>query len=109
MKGGECILPSCHQGSCPLSFKVRDVPEEVEAAGLEVAVATTIPDKPAKEGEPFGAAETSESLNPGAPQKAAESTVEVQATHAEEPALLVKPLQAIPPGEGCKDLEITST
>ena len=72
-------------------------------------MATTAPDEPAKEGKPFGATETSESLNPRAPQKAARSTVEAQAIHAEEPALLVEPLQAVPPDEGCKDLETTST
>ena len=76
----------------PSSSEVRDVPEEVEAAGLEVSVATTTPDKPAKESEPFGAAEASESLNPKTPQKATESTAEAQATHVEELTLLVEPL-----------------
>ena len=91
------------------SSEARVVPEEAEAARLEVAVATTAPDEPAKESEPSGAAETSKSLNPEVPQKATKSTTKAQATHAEEPALLVEPLQAVPPGEGCKDLETTST
>ena len=42
-------------------------------------------------------------------QKAIESIAEAQATHAVEPALLVEPFQAVPPGEGYKDLETTST
>ena len=70
---------------------------------------TTAPDEPAKESEPSGVAETSESLNLEAPQKAAKSIAEAQATHVEEPALLVEPLQAVPPDEGCKDLETTFT
>ena len=45
-------------------------------------MATTAPDEPAKESAPSGAAETSEGLNPEAPQKAVESTAEAQATHA---------------------------
>ena len=74
-----------------------------------VAAATTALDEPAKESEPSGVAETSESLNPEAPQKAAKSTVEAQTTHVEEPAFHVEPLQAVPLNEGCKDLETTST
>ena len=70
---------------------------------------TTAPDEPAKESEPSGVAETSESLNLEAPQKAAKSTVEAQTTHVKEPAFHVEPLQAVPPSEGCKDLETTST
>ena len=93
----------------PSSSEARDVPEEAEAAGLEVSVATTAPNEPTKKGEPSGAAETSEGLNPGAPQKAIKSTTEAQATHTEEPTLLIEPLQAVPPSEGCKDLETTST
>ena len=42
-------------------------------------------------------------------QKAIESIAEAQATHAVEPALLVEPFQPVPPGEGYKDLETTST
>ena len=74
-----------------------------------VTTATTAPDEPAKESEPSGAAETSEGLSLEAPLRAVESTVEAQAPHVEEPALLVELLQAVPPGEGCKDLETTST
>ena len=95
--------------TAPSSSEARDVPKEAEVAGLKVDVATTTPDELTKESEPFGAAETSEGLNLGAPQKVAESTAEAQATHVEEPALLVEPLQAVPPGEGYKDLETTST
>ena len=95
--------------TAPSNSKARDVLEEAEAAGLEVVVATTAPNKPAKESEPSGAVKTSEGLNPEAPQKAVKSTAEAQATHTKKPALLVEPLQAVPPSEGCKDFETTST
>ena len=49
------------------SSDTRDVPKEAKAAGLKVDVATTAPDEPAKESEPFGAAETNEGLNPRVP------------------------------------------
>ena len=84
--------PPSIRETAPSSSKVRDVPEETETAGLEVTVATNAPDEPAKESEPSRVAETSESLNLEAPQKAAKSTAEAQATHVEEPALLVEPL-----------------
>ena len=96
--------PLAIRETAPSSFKARDVPEEAEVAGLEVAVATTAPDEPAKESEPSGAAETSKSLNPEVPQKATKSTTKAQATHAEEQALLVEPLQAVPPGEAARTL-----
>ena len=101
--------PHAIRETTPSSSEARDVPEEVEAAGLEVAVATTSPDEPAKESEPSGAVETSEDLNLEVPQKAVGSTAEAWAIHAEEPALLVEPLQAVPFSEGYKDLETTST
>ena len=93
----------------PSSSEARDVPEEAEAAGLEVAVATTSPDEPAKESKPSGVAETNECLNLEAPQKTAESTTKAQATYAKELALLIEPVQAVPFGEGYNDLETTFT
>ena len=84
------------------------VPEGAEAAGTMAATVSTAPDEPAKESEPFGATETGEGLNLETPSRAVESTTEAQAPHAEEPALLVEPLQAIPLDKGSRDLEITS-
>ena len=84
--------PPSIRETAPSSSEVRDVPEEAETVGLEVTVATNAPDELAKESEPSRVAETSESLNLEAPQKAAKSTAEAQATHVEEPALLVEPL-----------------
>ena len=100
--------PSAIRETALSSSEVGGVPEEAEAAGTVVAVTTTTPDEPAKESKPPGAAETGEGLSLKAPPRAAESMAEAQAPYAEEPALLVEPFQAVPLGEGSKDLEITS-
>ena len=91
------------------SSKVRGVPEGAKVAGTVAAAVSTSLDKPAKESEPSEAVEASEGLSLEAPPRAAESAAEAWALHAEEPALLVEPLQAVPLGEGFKDLEITSS
>ena len=48
-------------------FKVKDAPEEVEAAGPGAALAITPSKEPSKESDPFGATETNEGQNPDAP------------------------------------------
>ena len=108
MEGGNVYYPSAISEATLSSSKVRDSPEEAEAAGLGAVLAITAPEEPARESEPSRAAEMSEGLNPNAPQKTVESSGDAQAPHAEEPALLVEPLQAVPFGKGSKDLEITS-
>ena len=100
--------PPATREATPSSFEVRDTPEEDKAVGLGAVLAITVPEEPAKESEPFGAVETSESLNPDTPQKTPEFIGDAQAPHTEELALLVEPLQAVPLGEGSKDLKIAS-
>ena len=101
--------PPAIRETAPSSFEAGGVPEEVEAAGTVAAAISTAPNEPTKESEPFRAAETGEGLSLETTLKAAESTTEAQTPHAEEPTLLVEPLQAVPLGKGSKDLEITST
>ena len=91
------------------SSEAGGVPEGDEATGTVATMVSTTPDEPAKESEPFGAAKIGEGLNLKAPPRAVESTTEAQASHAEEPTLLVEPLQAVPLDKGSRDLEITST
>ena len=100
--------PFATREAAPSSSEVRDAPEEAETAGLGAVLAITVLEEPAKESKPSGAAETSEGLNPDAPQKTAESTSGAQAIHVEELALLVEPLQAVPLGKGSEDLEFAS-
>ena len=97
--------PPTIREAAPSSFEVRDASEEAETAGPGIVLAITSPDEPAKESEPSSAAETSEGQNPDAPQKTVESIGDAQVSYAKEPVLLVKPLQAIPLGEGSKDLK----
>ena len=101
------LLPS--EKLPPSNSEARDVLEEAEAAGLEAVVATIAPDEPARESELSGVVEISSGLSSEAPQKTVESIADAQAPHAEEPALLVEPLQTVPPGEGSKHPEIAST
>ena len=91
------------------SSEAKVAPEETEIAQPEAALAITPPDEPAKESELSRATKTNEGSNPKAPQKTAESTVNAQAFHAEEPTLSVQPLQTVPPNEGSKGLEVVST
>ena len=79
------------------------------ATRSRAVLAITVLEELAKESEPSEAIETSEGQNLYAPQKTVESTGDVQAFHAEEPALLVKSLQVVPFNEGSKDLEIALT
>ena len=97
--------PPAIREAAPSSSEVRDALEEAETARPGAVLAITSLEEPAKESEPSDAAKISEGQNPDAPQKTVESTGDAQASHAEEPVLLVKPLQAIPLGKGSKDLE----
>ena len=92
----------------PSSSKAGGIFKEAEAAETMVAAATTALDEPAKESEPSGVTETGEGLSLEVPPRAVESMAEAQAPHAKEPTFLVEPLQAVPLGEGSKDLEIIS-
>ena len=115
--------------------EARDVPEEIEAADPDAALAITSSKEPAKESDPSGAAETDEGQNPDAalaitsskepakesdpsgaaemdegqnpdaPQETIGSTSDTPVSLAEGPVLLVEPLQSVPLEEGSKDLE----
>ena len=98
--------PIAIRETAPSSSKVGNALEEVEAASPGAVLAITAPEEPARESESSGAAETNKGQNPDAPQKTVEFTGDAQASYAEEPTLLVEPFQAVPLGEGSKDLEI---
>ena len=88
--------PSAIQETAPVSFEAKGALEEAETARPEAALAVSTHDEPTEGGELPGAIETHGSPNPEVPQEAVESIVSAQASHAEEPALLVQPLQTIP-------------
>ena len=88
--------PPTIRETTPASSEAVSAPEEVEIARPEAVLAISTLDKPTEGGELPGATETPGSSNPEAPQEVAKSIVSAQASHAEEPALLVQPLQTIP-------------
>ena len=91
------------------SSEAKVAPEETKTARPEAALAITAPNKLAKESELSRVTKTNEGSNPKAPQKTAESTVDAQASYAEEPALSIQPLQTVPLNDGSKGLEVVST
>ena len=94
--------PPAIRETAPANSETVSALEEVEAA---LAISTL--NEPAEEGKLPGVAETRGSSNPEVPQEAAESIVSAQASHAKEPALLVQPLQTVPPGDVSKGPEVT--
>ena len=106
--------PPTIRETAPVCFKAESATEEPEnarpeIARLEATLAVTVPNEPAEEGELPGMTETHGSLNPEAPEEAAESTTGAQASHAKEPALLVQPHQTVPPSDVSKGPEVTPT
>ena len=101
--------PHTIRKTTPSSSKAKGALKEAKAAEPKAALAITAPNEPARESELSSATEINEGLNPEAPQKTAESTVDAQAPHAKGSAILVEPLQTIPLSEGSKDPETAST
>ena len=95
--------------AAPASSEAKVAPEETKIARPKVALAITIPAEPAKESKLSRATETNEGSNLEAPQKTGKFTVDAQASHAEESALSVQPLQTVPPNEGSKGPKVVST
>ena len=108
LKVEKLYYPPTIRGTAPTNSEAESAPEEAEIAWLEAALVVTTPDKPAEGGELLGATDTHGSLNPETPQEAAESTAGAQASHAEEPALLVQPLQTVPSADISKGPKVTS-
>ena len=71
--------------------------EETEAAQPKVARTVSTTNEPAEGSELPKVTDTSGSFNPEAPQEAVGSIVGIQDSHAEDPPLLVQPLQSISP------------
>ena len=59
--------PLAIRETAPSNFEVGDALEEAEATSPGAVLAITAPEEPARESEPFGAAETNEGQNPDAP------------------------------------------
>ena len=81
------------------------IPQEAEAAQSEAAQHIVIPSESTEGGEPHEATEAPGGLNPEMPQENTKSTVSAQLSGAEEPAIFVQPLQAIPLADVSKSTE----
>ena len=92
-KAKKVYYPPAIREIASASSEAVSVPQEVEAAQPEVPQSVLTPDEPTKGGELHGATGTPGDLNLEMPREAAKSTVSVQVSDAEEPALLVWPLQ----------------
>ena len=99
--------PPAIRETAPVNSEAESASEEAETAWPEATLAVTTPNEPAEEGELPGVMETHRSLNPEAPQEVAESIAGAQASHAEEPALLVQPLQTVPLSDVSQGPEVT--
>ena len=104
-KAERVYYPPAIMEDAPSSSEAEDAPEEIEATDPDAALAINSSKEPAKESDPFGAAETNEGQNPDAPQETIRSISDAPISHAEGPILLVEPLLSVPLGEGSKDLE----
>ena len=96
--------PAIREDATP-SSKVRDAPEEVEAASPGAALAITSPEVPAKESGPSGVAGTNEGQVLDAPKETVGSICDALVSHVEGPVIVVEPLQLVPFGESFKDIE----
>ena len=72
------------------------IPQEVEAVQSKATQIIVTPGESTEGGEPYDAIEAPGGLNPEMPKKATESTISAQISGAEEPAIFVQPLQAVP-------------
>ena len=104
-KAEKVYYPPAIRETASTSSEAVSAPQEAEAAQPEVPQSVLTPDEPTKGGEFHGATKKPGGLNPEVPQKAAKSIVSVQVSDAEEPALLVRPLQAIPLADVSEGLE----
>ena len=108
-KAEKVYYPPAIRETASASSKAVSIPQEVEATQPKAAQVVPTPDEPTKGGELPGAIETPGGLNPEVPQEAAKSTISAQVSDAEEPALLVQPLQTIPLADVSKGLEANPT
>ena len=90
------FYPPAIRETASASSKAMSIPEEAEAAQSKAVQPIVIPAELTEGGKTHKAIETPGSLNPEMPQEVAPSTVSAQISYAEEPAIFVRPLQAIP-------------
>ena len=91
------------------SSEAMSDPHEAGAAQSEVAQIIVPPSKSTERGEPHDATEAPGGLNPEMPKEGAKPTVNTQIFGADDPAIFVQPLQAIPFTDVPKSIETDPT
>ena len=97
-------LPAIRE-TASTSSETISLPQEAEVAQSEVAQIIVTSGKSTEGGEPHDATKAPGGLNPEMPKEAVESTVNAQISGAEEPAIFVQLLQAIPLTDVPKSIE----
>ena len=95
-KAESIFYPPAIRETASTNSKAMSAPQEAEAAQSEATQIIVTPGESTEGGEPHAATEAPGGLNSEMPQEVAPSTVSAQISCAEEPAIFVQPLQAIP-------------
>ena len=95
-KAESVFYPPAIRETASASSEAMRIPQEAEVAQLEAAQHIVILSESTEGGEPHEVAEALRGLNLEMPQEATKSTANAQISGAEEPAIFVQPLQAIP-------------
>ena len=95
-KAESVFYPPAIRETASTSSEAMSASQEAEAAQLEATQIIVTPGESTKGGEPHDVTEAPGGLNPEMPKEDAEPAVSAQISGAEEPAIFVQPLQAIP-------------
>ncbi|XP_050247900.1 uncharacterized protein LOC126695263 [Quercus robur] len=104
-KAESIFYPLAIHETASASSEAMSDQHEAEVIQSEDAKIIVSPNESMEGGEPHDAMEAPGGMNPEMPKEGAEPTVSAQIPDAEEPAILVQPLQAIPLTEVPKSIE----
>ena len=104
-KAESIFYPPAIRETASASSEAMSDQHEARVTQLEAAQIGVPPDKSLEGEEPYDTIEAPGGMNPEMPKEVAEPTVGAQITVAEEPVILVQPLQAIPLTEVPKSIE----
>ena len=104
-KAESIFYPPAIRETDSTSSETMSDPHEAGATQSEAAQIIVPPSESIEGGEPHDATEAPGGLNPEMPKEGAEPKVSAQISGAEEPAIFVLPLQAIPPTDVSKSIE----
>ena len=104
-KAESIFYPPAIRETASASSEAMSDQHEARVTQLEAAQIGVPPDKLLEGEEPYDAIEAPGGMNPEMPKEVAEPTVGAQIPVAEEPAILIQPLQVIPLTEVPKSIE----